>query len=92
MSGCYAKLGVFSQAYKYQNLLTNIKDTLYNADLEKNMETATLNFEIERKQGQIVLLTKDKELQELDIRQQKTIRNAAAIVGIIIAFGHWSFP
>ncbi len=84
LANCYAKLGIFNEAYKYQNLLTNIKDTLYNADLEKNMETATLNFEIERKQGQIVLLTKDKELQELDIRQQKTIRNAAAIVGILM--------
>ena len=84
MSYCYDKLGDFNKAYKYQKLLTNIKDTLYDADREREMQAKTLNIEIERKQGQIALLTKDKELQELDIRRQKTMRNATGIVGVLL--------
>lgn len=84
LSDCYAILGNFKKAYKYQDLLSDIKDTLYEVERDKDMQSIVLSSEVDRKQGQIVLLTKDKELQELDIRQQKTIRNAAAIVGVLM--------
>jgi class 3 adenylate cyclase len=84
LADCYAKTSDFSNAYKYQNLLTSIKDTLYDAEMDKRIQSLTLNFDIEKKQGQIDLLTKDKALQELDIRRQKTIRNAAAITVFLL--------
>ena len=83
--------------YKIQNLakadreeLHNIcnqieqKTDSYNAEMDKKMQALTLNFEIEKKQGQINLLTKDQELQELDLRRQKLLRNAVGISGILI--------
>lgn len=84
LANCYGELGDFNKAFKYQNLLTSIKDTLYNAEIDKRMQATTLSSEINRKQGQIVLLTKDKELQELDIRRQKTLRNATGVVGVLL--------
>ena len=84
LSSCYAELKDYTNAYKYQNLLTTIKDTLYNIDRDKDMQALTLFSEIDRKQNQIGLLTKDKELQELDIRRQKTMRNATGIVGFLL--------
>ncbi len=84
LSECYAEKVDYSNAFKYQNLLIQIKDTLYNAEMDKRIQAATLSFDIEKKQGQIDLLTKDKVLQELDIRRQKTIRNAIGITGILL--------
>lgn len=80
----YAVVSDYDKAFFYQNLLTNIKDTLYNAAMDKRIQAMTLNFDLEKKQGEIDLLTKDRALQELDIRRQKTIRNFTGIVGILL--------
>jgi class 3 adenylate cyclase len=54
--------------------------------MDKNMQAKSLLYDIEKQQGQIDLLAKDKALQESIIRQQKIIRNAAAITGILFLF------
>jgi adenylate cyclase len=80
----YAAISDYGNAFIYQNLLTSIKDTLYNAAMDKRIQSMTLNFDLEKKQGEIDLLTKDKAIQELDLRRQKTIRNFTGIVGILL--------
>ena len=84
LAECYSKVNDFHNAYKYQSLLNNIKDTLYNAEMDKRIQALSLNFDINKKQGQIDLLTKDKALQDLDLRRQKIIRNATGITGILL--------
>lgn len=84
LAASYAKTKDFGNAFKYQNLLTNIKDTLYNAEMDKRIQSMTLNFDLEKKQGEIEILTKDKALQELDLQRQKAIRNYTGIVGILL--------
>jgi len=84
LAGLYEKVSDYRNAYKYQTLYTGIKDTLYNAEMDKRIQAVTLNFDLEKKQGEIDLLTKDKALQELDIRRQKIIRNAVGITGILL--------
>jgi adenylate cyclase len=82
----YAMLSDYQNAFKYKDLFSGIKDTLYNAEMDKKLEAMTLSFDIEKKQGEIDLLTKDKALQDLDLKRQKTIRNAIGISGILILF------
>lgn len=72
----YSELSDFKNAFKYQNLLTDIKDTLYNTATDKKLLGLQFDFEIQKKQGQINLLTKDKALQELDLKRQKLAKNA----------------
>jgi adenylate cyclase len=84
LAASYAASADYGNAFIYQNLLTNIKDTLYNAAMDKRIQSMTLNFDLEKKQGEIDLLTKDKAIQELDLRRQKTIRNFTGIVGILL--------
>ncbi len=84
LASSYSQMSDYKNAYKYQTLLTDIKDTLYNSEMDKRIEALTLNFDIEKQKGQIDLLTKDNALRELDIRRQKTIRNATAISGLLI--------
>ncbi len=82
----YARVPDYANAYKYQQLYISIKDTLYNAEMDKRIQALTLNFEIEKKQGQIDLLTKDQELKELALQRQKLQRNAVAITGVLLLF------
>jgi signal transduction histidine kinase len=81
----YAKQADFKNAYQYQQLLTGIKDTLYNTETSKKIVNLQANYENEKKQAQIDLLTKDRELQQLDLQKQKVIRNALlAGLGLIL--------
>ncbi len=79
----YQSIGDYKQAFEYQSQHEVIKDTLYNAEMDKRLTSATLSYDIEKQQGQIDLMTKEKELRELAIRQQKLIRNAL-IVGLLL--------
>jgi len=72
----YAKLGSYEKAYSYQSKLTKIKGDIYNIDADKKLSGLQFTFDIQKKQGQIDLLTKDKALQELDLKRQKQIKNA----------------
>lgn len=85
----YATISDFEQAYIYQKLFSEIKDTLYNSENDKKIQRLQFNYDIEKKQNEVDILTKDKELKELTIQKQKFTRNAL-IIGLslilIIAF------
>ena len=80
----YPKVSDYKNAYKFQTLFSSIKDTLYNAEMDKKLQSMTLSFDLDKKKGEVELLTKDKALQELDLKRQKTIRNAMSVTGILI--------
>lgn len=85
LSEIYSTLKDFEKAYKYQSLLTQIKDTLYNIDYQQKLEGQLFNYEIEKKQNQITILNKDNELQQIDIENQKFAKNAF-MAGLILIF------
>jgi class 3 adenylate cyclase len=76
LSTSYAQSKDFSNAFKYQNLLLAIKDTIYNINTDKKLGTLQFTFDIEKKESQINLLTKDKEIQQQEITRQKIVRNS----------------
>lgn len=79
----YSKQSDYRNAFLYQTLYASIKDTLYDAEMDKRIQSVTLGFELGQKQGQIDLLEKDKALKELDLQRQKAIRNGVAITGFL---------
>ena len=72
----YADQSDFSNAFKYQTLLLSIKETIYNINTDKKLGTLQFGFDLEKKQGEINLLTKDQQLKDQAIKRQKLIRNA----------------
>lgn len=72
----YSELSDFKNAFRYQNLLVGAKDTLFNIAAQKKLNTLLFNFEIDKKQSAIDLLTKDKELQDLALERQKMAKNS----------------
>lgn len=75
LSKAYAQKPDFANAFYYQNLLLAIKDTIYNINTDKKLGTLQFTFDIEKKESQISLLNKDKEIQQQQIRRQKIVRN-----------------
>jgi class 3 adenylate cyclase len=83
LSQSFSKVGDYYKAFEYQSLHNEIKDTLYNAEMDKRIQAMALSHDIEKKQGEIDLLVKDKVLQDLVIQRQKLLRNAIGITGIL---------
>lgn len=65
----YSKLGDFKNAAKYQSLLLDIKDSIYNKEADNKLQASEFNFNLQQKQSQI-------DLQEVSIARQKLARNA----------------
>ncbi len=86
LSGVYASLNDYHNAYKYEVLLNTIKDTLYNAETYKKIAFLQFSFDIQKKQSEIDLLTKDKMMQDLDLNRQKTVRNSLLAILLLVIF------
>lgn len=84
LAASYAKISDYNNAFKYQSLLTDIKDTLYVAANDKKLQSLQFNYELDKRESQISLLTKDKQIQEVVIKKQK-FTQITVIIGFIIA-------
>ncbi len=83
LANSFSNVADYKQAYTYLNLYTDLKDTLYNAEMDKKLQAQTLSYEIEKKEGQISLLEKDQELHALELKRQKAIKNGTIAVGVL---------
>ena len=82
----YAAMKDYYKAYNFQTLYTNIKDTLINLEIAQKVTNLQTNFDIQKKQGQIDILTRDQALQNMELKRQKLARNTLAAV-LVFAFG-----
>ncbi len=67
----YSKVSDYRQAYKYQTLYTAIKDTLYNAEIDKRLQAMSLNFDLDKKQREVDMLEKEKIQKIQESKNQK---------------------
>jgi class 3 adenylate cyclase len=81
----YAKLGKYAIAYDYKTSYASIKDSLYNQTTDKKLASMQFDFDLQKKQGEINLLTKDKSLRDLEIKRQKLAKRAL-IIGLVLLF------
>ena len=75
LTQAYAKISDYGNAFQYQNLLLAIKDTIYNINTDKKLGTLQFTFDIEKKESEISLLNKDRQIQKQEIKRQKLVRN-----------------
>jgi adenylate cyclase len=74
LSESYSQQADYTNAFKYQNLLLAIKDTIYNINTDKKLGTLQFGFDLEKKEGEISLLNKNKEIQRREIQRQKIVK------------------
>ncbi len=74
LSESYSQQADYTNAFKYQNLLLAIKDTIYNINTDKKLGTLQFTFDLEKKEGEISILNKNKEIQRREIERQKIVK------------------
>jgi tetratricopeptide (TPR) repeat protein len=85
----YEKEGDYERAFEYHKLYSNTKDSLLNEESSRQITEMNTKYESEKKEKDIQLLTKDKELQVAEIGRQKLIRNGfvgGLAVALLLAF------
>jgi adenylate cyclase len=85
LSLAYANTSNYAKAFLYQSKLTSVKDTIYNAETDKKLAAMQFGRNLEQKQGEIDLLTKDQSLKDAELKQQKFAKNAL-LAGLVLIF------
>ena len=65
--------GDYKKAYEHHQLYSQMKDSLLNEESSKQITEMQTKYETEKKEQQITLLNKDKELQDAQLNRQKII-------------------
>jgi len=84
-----AKLKQWDTAYRYQVLSSNYKDSLTGKEIAQKTAMLQASLELDKKQAQIALLTKDKQLQTAENKREKsylfaTLGGLAALIIVAI--------
>jgi class 3 adenylate cyclase len=82
LASVYSTASRYDSAFKYLELLGNIKDTLFNIAADKRLTVLRLDFELEKKESEIAQLTTEKELKDTIIQRAAIIRNLI-ILGLL---------
>ena len=73
LSETYFQKNDYKNAYEYHQLYVQTKDTLFNEESSRQIAEMQTKYETEKKEQQITLLNKDKELQDAQLNRQKII-------------------
>jgi tetratricopeptide (TPR) repeat protein len=92
MASTYVKISDYKNAFKYQSLLSVTKDTLYNIESDKKTASLQFDFDLQKKQSEINLLTIDKALKLAQIKKQEYLKTGLFIglaLVLLFAFFQW---
>lgn len=73
----------YKEAYRSYKEFKHLSDSIVNSEKNKAIAALEIQYQTEKKEQEIISLTKDKELQEQQLENQKIIRNAS-VGGIIL--------
>jgi adenylate cyclase len=82
----YAFKNNYSKAFENQRLMQNIRDSKYNMETDKKFNSLLFNFELDKKEVEIALLSRDQELQMKEVKRQKELRNGISGGFLIVCF------
>ena len=81
-----AQRGDFAEAYRYRNLQIAYDDTLSGEDTQRRTSALRYGYELAKKQAQIVLLEKNRQLQAQKAARQRwqLLGLLAGLVGVVL--------
>ncbi len=86
LANTYALLGNHKKAFHYSNLYHNLKDSIFNKSMHKQLTIIQSGFEAEKRENEIEILSKNKQLQEHEIKEnQIKLENQRILMFILIA-------
>lgn len=84
LAAIYSQIGDYQQALYYRNRYISMQDSLFNKEKYKQIAELEMKYETEKKKKEIELLKKNAELNEMELRTNRTIRNFAILIFILI--------
>ncbi len=72
----------YKEALDYNKLYGNIKDTLLNEKSLKQTSELNARYDVDKKEKEILLLTKDQQLKDKNLKEQRLVRT-----GLIMGLG-----
>lgn len=75
----YASLGDYKNAFETMKLFNTHKDTLYNQERSKQLNSLRTAYETDQKEAEIALLSQQSSIQTLEIKQ----KNQTILIGAI---------
>jgi tetratricopeptide (TPR) repeat protein len=91
-SDVYRRLRDFEKALDYQSRYVGLKDSLSNESIGRQMAEMKTKYETEKKDKEITLLSKDKEIQGMKMEKQRTtVRYLIAGFASLILFSLVAF-
>lgn len=76
------KLGYYDKALRYNRLHSESKDSLLGEESLKQSAELNTRYETDKKEKEILLLTKDQQLKDKTLKEQRLVR-----IGLIIGLG-----
>ncbi|TAF66691.1 MAG: hypothetical protein EAZ55_05695 [Cytophagales bacterium] len=84
ISQIYAAQQLFEKAYQFHLLYSAVQDTIFNQENTKKINEIKEQYESEKRQAELALLKKDKELQAEQIKQQEILQSSLWMAIILI--------
>lgn len=85
----YFKKGDYKNAYHYLQISKSLNDSLAKAKYDKDIVEVQTKFKVNEKDNEILLLGKDKELQQQVVQKQRLLMLGAGILVILALIAIW---
>lgn len=90
LADAYTAVGDYKNANKFLNISSKINDSLQHQLYSNQVAELQSAFEVKEKDKAILLLNKDKELQQQKLEQQKLLLIGAAVIVLLALIGTWA--
>jgi signal transduction histidine kinase len=84
LARAYAGRGDYGLAYQHQRRYVALKDSLSNEETIRQTTAMQYTYDIDKKQSQIVLLTKNQKIEQERARYERGLLYASAAIGLLL--------
>lgn len=89
LAEAYAGTGNFTKGYEYLRLCKRLGDSLSVKRYDEDIASMQTKFKVDEKDKEILLLAKNRELQQQKLREKNVYIIASAAVAILALLGIW---
>jgi serine phosphatase RsbU (regulator of sigma subunit) len=92
LSAYFEHINNYDQSLEYYRRYLGLNDSLFNEENSQRMEKLKISYELDKAQGQLLLMQQDKVLREAELHRKNTITFAAVLLGLLaLAFGVYMY-
>jgi adenylate cyclase len=84
LSDIYSGLNNCNSAFLYYKKYVEKKDSIFNTDIHQQIANIQEKYETDQKEKAIKILKQKEEIQKIDLKRQKIVKNSFLIVAILL--------